>query len=507
MNWKLVRFIFFKLPTHQTSRYFNRGNVLPSLWSHFLSKEGHAKTSNDKTSDDHMTVRQMRDVLLQSKLKRKSIGSKDILPENLATDFVSFYKKIETKVEKLKLFNLLARDFGIDHQLIADIAENLKSTKNHDINSCLELEEQLQNSLEPPSIVLLSYIGHLEGGVKFIVDLRSDLLELLSDRDVRGKGAELNGLNQSIRHLLSMWFSVGFLKLERITWQSPCDITEKVGNYEAVHQVRNWMDMKKRIGPYRRCYVFMHPSMPREPVCVLHIALRDEIPSDIKTILSEDVPNHEEDIERKTTAVFYSVSSTQKGLAEIDLGNSLIKEAVKELRHDAPDVSTFVTLSPIPGFYRWFQSGMFQNSESSLISRIMDHESLTTEDKLTLEQFVKPPFDLNFKNFIDSPFWLRNNKIGELLKVPLMEICADYLYNEKKQGFAYDPVANFHLRNGAVLWRLNWKADVSRNGALSSLGMMVNYKYELNDLDENTRQYFLRGTVPVSAEFLKHLPQ
>mgnify|MGYP002803376491 FL=1 len=487
-------------------RYLSSTQVWCSkIWSSLLSNKD-TSGNIEAGQDTAYGVQQLRDALVRSKQTQRSIGDGDILPETLASDFSTYYQKINTKSDKLKVLTTLAQDFGLNHEMIISIAEDIKRTKERGLNLQLKFGEKLQQSLEPPYIVLLSYIARQEGGVKFIVDLRRDLLEILSDRELDCPRDELNAVNHSIRHLLSMWFSVGFLNMERMTWYSPCDITEKVANYEAVHQVRDWMDIKKRIGPYRRCYVFMHPSMPREPVCVLHIALREQIPGSIQNILTEVIQSDERDVKKKNTAVFYSVTSTQKGLAEIDLGNSLIKQAVKQLKHDLPNIQTFVSLSPVPGFYKWLDCKLMETSESSVIDRIMGHETIGIEEKRILEKFLEKPYNMSFKKLINSSSWLRNDELCEVLRKPLMEICASYLYNEKKRGFAYDPVANFHLRNGAVLWRLNWKADVSKKGALNSLGMMVNYKYNLSDVDNNTRQYFLRGEVAVSRDFLKNTP-
>ncbi|XP_028411972.1 malonyl-CoA decarboxylase, mitochondrial-like isoform X2 [Dendronephthya gigantea] len=471
-------------------RYFSsKCQEQSKIWSGFLS-------NTDETRK--IELQRIQDTLIKSQQPRKSIGGGDILPEALASDFFSYYQNINSKIDKLKVFTTLAQDLGLNHDMIINIAEDIKQTKQRGSTSQLKLEEKLQHSLEPPYIELLSYIGRQEGGVKFIVDLRKDLLDILSDRDLACERDELMAVNYNIRHLLSKWFSVGFLDMQRMTWQSPCDITEKVASYEAVHEVRNWMDMKRRIGPYRRCFVFLHPSMPREPVCVLHIALRDEIPGNIQKILAEEIPSDERDVEKKNTAVFYSVTSTQKGLAEIDLGHSLIMEAVNQLKYELPNIKTFVSLSPIPGFYKWLDQKLLETSESSVIAGIMNHKSISSEGRKVLENILKKPYNLNFKNLISNPAWLRNEQLCDVLQKPLLELCASYLCNEKKKGFALDPVANFHLRNGAILWRLNWKADVSRKGALRSLGMMVNYKYSLNEVHDNNRQYVLRGEVATS---------
>lgn len=500
---------FFCKPNFCNAKFLSFGPFVQSFWARLVSRlEQPADVSvSEKNSEGLLKdVKRVRDVLINSRRPTRVIGNGDILPETLAKEFCSYYRSLSSKAEKLKMFTFLAKEFGLNYGDIRIIAKDITRAKERGVTTVLKLEEKLQQSAQPPYITLLSYVGRLEGGVKFIVDLREDLLAMLSNVDLHEGGRdELNDINHHIRSLLSMWFSVGFLNMERITWRSPCDITEKVANYEAVHVIRNWMDIKKRIGPYRRCFVFMHPSMPREPVCVLHTALREDVPESIQEILAEDIPSEEMDIEKKDTAVFYSVSSTQKGLAEIDLGNFIIKEAVNQLKHDFPNIQHFVTLSPIPGFRKWLDYKLMESSESAVIHNIMENKMLNCEERKALQDSLKKPYNISLKELLRTSAWLKDLKFCEILRKPLMEVCANYLYNEKKRRFAYDPVANFHLHNGASLWRLNWKGDVSKKGLQSSLGMMVNYRYTLGNCDRNTRQYLLKGDIAVSEEFMKLL--
>uniref|UniRef100_A0A2R5L8B0 Putative malonyl-coa decarboxylase n=1 Tax=Ornithodoros turicata TaxID=34597 RepID=A0A2R5L8B0_9ACAR len=339
--------------------------------------------------------------------------------------------------------------------------------------------------------------------------MRGDILDLLAKS--LGNGSQLHDvrvMNSILRELLSLWFAVGFIKLERITWKSSCEMLQKISEYEAVHPVRNWTDLKRRVGPYRRCYVFTHSCMPGEPIVVLHTALTDTIASSIQKIVTytpAPTPENQdlEDEKLIKSAIFYSISSTQKGLQGIELGKYLVKSVVREVKAEFPHVEDFSSLSPIPGFKDWLTTeikkivaGNGEHSRLPNLPALVDAlRNYTKEDK-PLEEFLK---------LLKTNGWFQIPDLVEQLKDPLLRICASYLYNEKHRGYALNSVANFHLKNGAIIWRLNWLGDVSPRGLSSSCAIMANYRYYMASMEDNRRNYLDDFVVAASDTFLAHL--
>uniref|UniRef100_A0A4W3JG54 Malonyl-CoA decarboxylase n=1 Tax=Callorhinchus milii TaxID=7868 RepID=A0A4W3JG54_CALMI len=311
---------------------------------------------------------------------------------------------------------------------------------------------------------------------------------------------EMNGM---LKSLFSEWFSVGFLNLERVTWQSSCELLQKISEYEAVHPVRNWTDIKRRVGPYRRCFVFTHSAMPGEPLVVLHVALTDHISSNIQAIVRE-VPSPEmtEDPKKITTAIFYSISSTQQGLQGVELGNYLIKRVVKELQGEFPGMRQFSSLSPIPGFTKWLLGILNQQIKEGELNKIF-----TKTEYKEIQDLVGIPVLETLKQLLTTNEWTRSDKLVRALELPLMRICGWYLYGEKHRGAALNPVANFHLQNGAVMWRLNWMANTSARGISLSSGMMANYRYFLENTKDNSTQYLRTKHIEASEQILSLVSQ
>jgi malonyl-CoA decarboxylase len=286
--------------------------------------------------------------------------------------------------------------------------------------------------------------------------MRADLLNLSKDRK------DLDTVNRDLEHLFMSWFNRGFLVLRRIHWSSPANILEKVIRYEAVHEIHDWDDLRRRIDPVdRRCYAFFHPALPDEPLIFVEVALTEAIPGAIAPLLAKDrepVP-----IERARTAVFYSISNTQRGLAGISFGNFLIKQVVEELRRELPKLDTFVTLSPVPGFMRWLKR------EPEL--------PLTDDERALLAH-------------LDDDTWIDDPELVEKLRVIIEPLAAHYFLKAKNpRGKPVDPVARFHLGNGARLEQINWLGDVSSKGLRESAGVMVNYLYRLEDIEKNHEAY------------------
>ncbi|KAL0968197.1 hypothetical protein UPYG_G00263690 [Umbra pygmaea] len=418
-------------------------------------------------------------------------------PESNSVEFMYFYRKLE-KEEKSQLLAKLSQDFGVDHKGVSELAGKLFDTQQRDLATILQVEDRLRYSLTPKYKQLLNHISRVEGGVKFLVDLRADLLELISSK--ANDSPHIRDLNGTLKSLLSEWFSVGLLRLERITWQSPCETLQKISQYEAVHPVRNWTDIKRRVGPYRRCYAFTHAAMPGEPLVVLHVALTENISNNIQSIVREFATvDSEEDVNKVSTAVFYSISSTQAGLQGVELGNVLIKRVVRELQSEFPHMSQFSSLSPIPGFSSWLLGLLSQHRKEGRMELLTEREwrevadVTNTSSTNTLDALRK---------LISTGEWTRSERLVHILEPPLMRLCAWYLYGEKRRGYALNPVANFHLQNGATMWRLNWHADTSPRGVANSCGIMVNYRYFLQDTVSNSAAYMHNKVIVATEQVL-----
>jgi malonyl-CoA decarboxylase len=316
-------------------------------------------------------------------------------------------------------------------------------------------------------------------GLHFLVDLRAELLpQLKSERRLQPLDAELAAL-------FSSWFDLPFLELRRISWDSPASLIEKLIKYEAVHDIRSWADVKNRLDSDRRCYGFFHPRMPNEPLIFVEVALIDHLAGGIAPLLDEQAAVH--DIGKATTAIFYSISNTQSGLRGVSFGDSLIKRVVETLRAEFPKLKQFATLSPIPGFRAWLAKnagamlGRMPDKARAELGRALgakvpeaEHVLAATERVLALEE--KSPA----RQF-------------------LMRCAAEYLGRELDQGRPLDPVARFHLGNGARVERINWAGDPSAKGLKQSCGLMVNYLYDLRRLDKH-RAMTVAGNIPLSSE-------
>ncbi len=327
---------------------------------------------------------------------------------------------------------------------------------------------RLGQAAEPPRQDVLRRLNLAPGNTLGLVKMREDLLEALPAHPA------LSALDRDFVHLFASWFNRGFLMVRRIEWSSPAHILEKIIRYEAVHEIRSWDDLRRRIDPPdRRCYAFFHPSLADEPLIFVEVALTHEMPSAIEPILAE---NREAlPLGQATHAVFYSISNCQKGLSAISFGSFLIKQVVEELRRDLPALSTFVTLSPVPGFRAWVER---QRAEA-------DSPFLAPEDRAVLDDAEDER--------LDAPDLAPFRAVTERL-------LARYLVEARTpQGRVIDPVARFHLGNGARLERLNPLADFSEKGWRESYAAMVNYLYDLPAIEENHEKFAIRGLVTASA--------
>lgn len=383
-------------------------------------------------------------------------------------------------IGRLRFLKLLAKDFGVDNELVRKLADQILTPPEGE--NLAKLHQQMRKALRPAGLELLMQFNSLPSGVKFLVDQRADLLRLSDKND-----PELRELDKSLKDLLRSWFDVGFLDLVRLSWSTPAAILEKLIHYEAVHAIRSWDDLKNRLQSDRRCFAFFHPRMPDEPLIFVQVALVKELSGNIQELLDESAPlmnPHE-----ANTAIFYSITNAQMGLAGVGFGDFLIKRVVADLKDELPNIKTFSTLSPIPGFMRWLNT----LPETELLSA----KELQALDKL--EAFT------SLKTVLENPAWHENTELVEALKKPLLRLAAQYLVNEKRGGRAFDPVANFHLNNGARVERINWLGDISEKGLGESAGMMVNYLYKLDEIEANHEVYRETAVTKASSVVLNSL--
>ncbi len=339
-------------------------------------------------------------------------------------------------------------------------------------------EVRLRRATVSPRRRLLQRFSVFSDGIRFLVDLRADMLPALkSDK-------RLQALDVEMEYMFSTWFDVAFLELRRISWDSPASLIEKLIKYEAVHDIRSWDDVKNRLDSDRRCYGFFHPRLPDEPLIFVEVALMDGIADSITPLLDEAAAPA--DLGKATTAIFYSISNTQNGLRGVSFGDSLIKRVVETLNAEFPRLKTFVTLSPIPGFRPWLHkhaAAMLERAGDKPradLARAAGVQELTPEALLAA---LDKPLALDAK----SP-----------LRAFLLSCAAQYLGREQQQGKPADPVARFHLGNGARIERLNWGGDPSGKGLKQSYGLMVNYLYDLRRLDKH-RALLAQGKIPMSG--------
>jgi malonyl-CoA decarboxylase len=383
----------------------------------------------------------------------------------VAREVLDLYHELDDTA-RLTFFEALARDFGPDRQRLAKAIEAWQAQPGDGNGSLVHFAS------EPRRQELIRRLNRAPGGTADLVAMRSDLLTHLDGRK------DLAAVDRDVVHLLGSWFNRGFLVLRRIDWSTPANILEQIIRYEAVHEIRDWDDLRRRIDPVdRRCYAFFHPALADAPLIFVEVALTETIPGAIAPLLAvnrQPVPT-----ERARTAVFYSISNTQRGLGGISFGNFLIKQVVEELRRELPKLDTFVTLSPVPGFMPWLSQGA--------------DLPLSEEDRELLKQ-------------LESPTWFENDLVATQLRAVLEPLAAYYFLKARtSKGRLIDSVARFHLGNGARLERINWLGDTSPKGLRESAGIMVNYLYRLDDIEKNHEAYANDGEVVASSAVKKLL--
>jgi malonyl-CoA decarboxylase len=388
---------------------------------------------------------------------------------SLAKTTLDLYRELDRR-EQQRFFAALLAEFSPDPKRVLVAAQAYAAEA-----SAANLA-QLSAVAEPPRQELLRRLNRAPGGTAAILRMRERILELKRDH------RELEAVDADFRHLLASWFNPGFLQIVRVDWRTPAYLLEQIIVHEAVHEIQGWNDLRRRLDADGRCYAFFHPALPDEPLIFVEVALMDRIAEAVPPLL--DAQSASKDPSRANTAVFYSISNCQPGLRGVPLGNFLIKRVVDVLSQELPRLKVFCTLSPIPGFAAW------------LGPLLAAPEAARSEPLAQALKAVARSLDGN-------PASIAADAAGAdarlaPLKEPLTQLCATYLL-QRGDGSepAQDPVARFHLNNGARLERINWLADPSRKGLRESLGMMVNYLYVPSAIQAN-HQKFVRGEIVAS---------
>jgi malonyl-CoA decarboxylase len=331
-----------------------------------------------------------------------------------------------------------------------------------------EAAATLAQAADPPRQELLRRMNMAPGGAAALIAMRSEIILRLRDEP------PLKLLDRDLQHLFASWFNRGFLELRRIDWQTPAAVLEKLIAYEAVQEIKGWDDLRRRLAPDRRCFAFFHPALPGEPLIFVEVALVEGLATSMPPLLSQDTDEDSARAQaaRADTAIFYSISNCQDGLRGVSFGNFLIKQVVEELQAEFPRLKRFSTLSPAPGFRRWLTQQLAQEGAPDA--------ALAPE--------------------VARDGWWRDPAQSEPLRAALMRLCATYLTRAPSPGDRIDPVARFHLGNGARLERINWLGDTAPRAIQESFGVMVNYLYDHDSIEENHEAFTRDGTVVRSPE-------
>ncbi|KAL0090386.1 malonyl-CoA decarboxylase-domain-containing protein [Phycomyces blakesleeanus] len=462
-------------PTHGTNEQVTPSAVL-DYWSvirTYVKEPGFFSFSVNGSKHTVPDATLMRTLLHKATTRGQETqrGTGDLLPSVVTAKCCEAYGRLDQD-GKSDFFHILAEELGVDRESAAIAAKAYITACQQGSGSMIASTENiLRRTLEPLHNVFFDQVSRLPGGLKFLTDMRADLHNVMSQVDRSSNSYQVLGeLEVSLKQKLKNGM-IGFLKLERITWQTSAEILEKISRYEAVHAVADLSDMKRRLGPDRRLYSFFHSNIPMEPLVFVQVALVPSMACSIQAILQEDLPDVCDPNNFKC-AICYSIT-TQRGLGGVDLGNFLIKRVVRELKSEYPQIETFATLSPLPRFRHWL---MNQGSQ-------------------------QPDIEEQIRTKIGSDWRERLEKFdgnNDSLKDVLMRLCARYVLVEKRGELAQDPVANFHLRNGACAHQLHWKADTSDKGIDESFGIMINYNYLPEHIEFNNKQYLADGSISVS---------
>jgi malonyl-CoA decarboxylase len=389
----------------------------------------------------------------------------EISGTHIATELLASYRKLQPPAVDA-FFDLLAREFSPDPAKIRRAADAY-----HD-EPCQTNLTTLQRTVESSRPELFRRINAARGGTATLIEMRRDIL----------RGLEANpdwrGVEGDLIHVFKSWFNPGFLELRQIDWATPAFVLEKLIRYEAVHAIQAWEDLRRRLQADRRCYAFFHQALPDEPLIFIEIALTHGMSAEVQPLLDRDAAVYDD--RSADSAMFYSITNCQEGLRGVSFGNLLIKRVAETLGRELPRLRTFATLSPIPGFRKWLtdRAALEDASSQRPLAAIVER--------------------------LNTPNWWRDPALSSALKEDVMPLCAAYLLRSKPEKGALDPVARFHLGNGARIERLNWLGDTSAQGMRQSAGLTVNYVYRLSEVERN-HQAYTRDFRIVASRWLERL--
>jgi malonyl-CoA decarboxylase len=383
----------------------------------------------------------------------------------LARKVAEYYGRLTMPERETFFLSLLGPEFLPDPKDVVAAAEKYKANPNS------ETLAELFILSESDRQELFRRMNLAPGGTGAVVGIREDLLKFLP------RHPELEPVNADLRHLLVSWFNRGFLRIERIDWRTPAIVLEKLIQHESVHEIHGWDDLRRRLQRDRRCFAFFHPALPNEPLIFVEVALTRGMVTSVQSLLDRTV--EPSDPQQADTAIFYSINNCLDGLRGISFGSFLIKQVVAELEAEQLKIDTFITLSPIPRFRAW----------CAALTRQRRQELMTVREMEILQGLQ------NGSNGLRS-------KVTEQEQALLLRLCAEYLLNEKRKGRALDPVAAFHLNNGASVERILWHADDSPKGMEQSFGLMVNYEYRPSQIERNHEGYVKRGRIAASSRVI-----
>jgi malonyl-CoA decarboxylase len=459
-------------PAPGDARRLNTGSSTPKtpragarpLFSRILGALSHAAASQPSAN-----LRQARQAIALCHALLSERG--EVSGLRLASEVLAAYQSLDAPTLSA-FFDLLVEELSPKPEEVSRAIETYRQAPSQ------EHLVRLRGVLDGPRQELFRRCNIAPGGTRVLVQMRHQLLATLADHPDRA------GIDADLLHLFRSWFNRGFLILQRIDWRTSALVLERLIRYEAVHQIQGWNDLRRRLEADRRCYAFLHPALPDEPLIFIEVALTRGLVTKVQPLLDPNSPVV--DPAAANCATFYSITNCQEGLRGVSFGNSLIKQAVEDLGRELPRLRIFATLSPIPGFRGWL--------DRSNDPRIADYRSPQLTALLAR---------------VDSRDPQALQAIPPHLRDDLTRLCAHYLLHAKHGTAPLDPVARFHLANGARLEQLNWLADLSENGLHQSVGLMANYVYRVRDTERNHEAYAKDYRVIASHELerLAKLPR
>jgi malonyl-CoA decarboxylase len=378
----------------------------------------------------------------------------------LAAEALRAYEALD-EPGRSSFFDLLVREFSPDPEVVGRSGDAYRSDPSP------ENLARILRVVEPPRRELFRRLNGAPGGTRVLVEMRRQLLA--------ARNPQWSPIEADLAHLLTAWFNRGFLNLRRIDWRTPASILEKLIEFEAVHEIQGWHDLRRRLEADRRCYAFFHPALGEEPIIFVEVALTRGMSARVQPLLDPDSPVL--DAKLANCAMFYSVTNCQEGLRGVPFGNFLIKKVAQDLGDELPQIRTFATVSPVPGFREWLVATIAKDGTNPRFQKVA----------ALMRQ-------------VSQADWFQDSELSQEAMAELGPLCAHYLLFAKHGKEPHDSVARFHLRNGARLERINWLGDTSAAGMQRSAGLMVNYVYRLAEVERNHEAYMKEYKVIASRQ-------